>query len=238
MKQKVNPIILAIIITIISEIIFIFLLINTMRYLNSNTLYYTFSMIPQVIVGAGAILGTVMFFRLNQIHDCLLGEGSAVKERATEAQRDGGVGEKGYKLDTKNRKKLRDYVFRKNIYEIKEILIILKKKEKEEGFTKKAEGPKEKRRLRGLQYLYEDRFEPTLNYYETLKSDTKKGMILLFSTIIISLISLVLADLIIKFKIITFLIIYTNFCIFIYSLIFSTYLIYRGFSEKTAYETE
>jgi len=51
-----------------------------------NTLYYTFSTIPQVLAAAAAVVGVVMFFRIKQIRKYMVGEGKAVLKRAKDRE--------------------------------------------------------------------------------------------------------------------------------------------------------
>ena len=107
-----------------------------------DTLYYTFSTIPQVLGALVAIIAAFVHFRIIRLQDYLIGDGQSVLDRQNE---------EGYRLDLTQKKRLRDAVSRKNKYEIKDVIRILSDAEYKEGLTKKQ-------RPNGLQYLYEDRF--------------------------------------------------------------------------------
>jgi len=150
--------------------------------MDTNTLYYTFSTIPQILAAAIAILAAFMHFRLISIKDLLIGDGKSAQDR---------LGQKGYILNDKYSDRLRDGINRKSIGEVKEVLNKLAKTEKEENYTKNN-------RPTGLQYLYEDRFCRTERHYNFLRISSLITFGVVSFTLIISLICLSQVDCLIQ----------------------------------------
>ena len=197
--------------------------------MNSNTLYYTLSAMPQVIGAIAAILATFTFFRIVNLREYLVGDGKSVLNR---------WGDTGYcfpnpQENLKQKKRLIDAIDRRNIPEIKDIIFRLQEIEKKQGLSKKD-------RPTGLQYVYEDRFCGTERHIVNLKRWIFFVVALTFITIIVSIISLAFTDSIISATCpdLKYWVLGLNVILFIVSLIVSFYLMFLGFSEKTVHETD
>lgn len=197
--------------------------------MHSNTLYYTFNAMPQVLAAIAAIIGAFTHFRINNLKEYLIGDGKSVLSR---------WGEIGYKFpneqdNEKQKKRMIDAVERKSIPEIKDVIRLLRDIEKNEGYSKKD-------RPGGLQYLYEDRFCGTESHIKKLKERTIYIIGFSFITIILSIVSLGLIDIIVSSTCIyvKYTVLWINMLFFILSLIFAFCLIRLGFSERTVHETD
>ncbi len=191
--------------------------------MESNTFYYTFSTIPQVLGTLVALLAAFVHFRINRLHDYLIGDGEAVLNR---------WGETGYKLDNNKHKRLKDAVARKNIYEIKDVIRRrLSDVEKDEGHTKVDKST-------GLQYLYEDRFCGTENLIKKLKTWTLVTVLFTFATITCSLICLSLVDIIKISLCYNKLILFANLMLAVISLALSLYVLFLGLSDNDKHEID
>ena len=194
--------------------------------METNTLYYTFSTIPQVLGAMVAILAAFVHFRIIRLQDYLIGDGEAVLHR---------WGETGYifdeKLNEKYKKRLIDAIHRKNIFEIKEVIRKLRDIEIEEGYTRSD-------RPTGLQYSYEDRFLATLKRIKNLKTWTLIVSGLAIVTITSSLLCLALVDKIIvgccsgQFSI------FFNLFLTILTLVVTFYVLFMGLTDNTKYECD
>lgn len=190
--------------------------------IDENTLYYTFSTIPQILGAMTALLVAFVHFRLLRLEDYLIGDGQSIINR---------IGDKGVILNKQQEKRLVDAVARKNIYEIKAVLKGLSEKEKEEGYTK-AQRPT------GLQYCFEDRFCGTLGKISDLKKLTLISTGVAMFTIIFSLGSLSIVDCIRKSTICSKLFLIFNVSLTIITLILAFWVIYKGLVGKTLHETD
>lgn len=188
------------------------------------TLYYTLSAIPQILAATSAVLAAFIHFRLTTVHNILVGDGKATLDRARKDEK----GETGYILDDGQRDRLRDWVYRKSIAEIKEILIELKDIEIKEGFTKQD-------RPTWLQYLFDDRFCPTEKHYTKLKKSSIQVIGLCLATIIIAVISLSLTDHL-NTNILKNIFLYTNVGLFILSITLSFILVRYSNTYNTIQE--
>jgi hypothetical protein len=186
-----------------------------------NTLYYTFSTIPQILGALVALLAAFVHFRITRLEEYLVGDGKAVSNR---------LGEKGYILTEMYEKRLKDAIERKNIYEIKAILAMLSNIERDEGHTKTA-------RPRGLQVIFEDRFCGTQRQIEKLKSLTLITAAIALFTIATSLFSLALVDTILKNNSCSILGLIVNIFFAVITLVLSFLVIYQGLTRKTPHET-
>lgn len=192
--------------------------------MTANTLYYTFSAMPQVLGAIAAVIAAFVHFRIANLREYLVGDGHSVLNRLND-------GEDGYRFQTaeeqtKQHKRLRDAVDRRSIPEIKHVIFLLQEIEKNEGFSKKT-------RPTGLQYLYEDRFCGTEERIRQLKKLTMFVIAVSFLTIIGSIVSLAMTD---KFLSaarsgLASLILWLNVGLFIASLFFNLGLL--GLSEIT-----
>lgn len=190
--------------------------------IESNTLYYTFSTIPQVLGAFVALLAVFVHFRLVILQDYLVGDGKSILNR---------LGNTGVTLDDMQQKRLKDAVDRKNIYEIKAIIKLLSDNEKEEGFTKQQ-------RPTGLQYAFEDRFCGTEIQIQNLKNNTLITCAVALVTIALSLISLSLTDLLLICNYYSIISLIVNMLLALATLILSFKVIYQGLIEKTLHETD
>jgi hypothetical protein len=190
--------------------------------MEADTLYYTFSTIPQVLGALVAILAAFVHFRIIRLQEYLIGDGKAAINRWQTL---------GFRLSEKQKKRLIDAVDRKNIYEIKDVLRKLSDKEKREGLTKID-------RPTGQQYVYEDRFCGTFNRIKTLKISTIIASGFAIFTITSSLICLSLIDQIIKGCSTTHLTIIINLSLSVITLAISFYILYMGLTDNTKHETD
>ena len=189
--------------------------------IDSNTMYYTFSSIPQILGVLIAVLVAFVHFRITRLEDYLVGDGQATYNR---------LGEIGFILTKREQKRLLDAIGRKNIYESKNVLKKLSEIEKKEGHTKET-------RKTGLQVIYEDRFCGTLDQIDRLKKLTLKAVGLATFTIILSLLSLGLVDLILKCNCFPMVSLIINIILTIITVVLSYLVIYQGLIKKTLHET-
>jgi hypothetical protein len=197
--------------------------------MDKQTLYYTLSTIPQVLAATSAIIGAFMFYRFSRITDFLIGDGQAAYDRALR-------GEPGYgELDIKYKKRLQDAISRKNIYEIGDVLRILRDeevkadKEVEAGFAKKQ-------RETGLRHIYEDRFLVTKKYYDSLKLWTKIIIGVSIFTILLSVISLSYIDFIIQCNDLLNIAMIVTVISFLITIVGSIILMIYALTDNTPYE--
>jgi len=196
--------------------------------MENNTLYYTFSAIPQVIGAIAAIIAAFSFFRIANLREYLIGDGKSVLNR---------WGEKGYclqdpKENKKQQKRLLDAIDRRNILEIKNVILQLRNNEIRAGYSKND-------RPHGLQYIY-DRFCGNEGHIAKLKRWTLYVIALSFSTIIVSIISLGMTDAIISATCpsLKYWILWLTVALFIVSLILTFRLMHLGLSERTVHEAD
>jgi len=152
-----------------------------------TTLHYLFSSIPQILGATTAILIAVMFFRIEKVSKCLIGDGKGIMRRAKN-------NDSAYQgLQTLRLHRLEDAIDRENIPEIKEIIKYLNDSEIKSGITKTQ-------RSRGFQFIYMDKFLPTENYLNKLKSFTIIVILFKVLTIILSIVYLCLTNFIFNLK--------------------------------------
>lgn len=103
---------------------------------SSDTLYYFFSTLAQVIAAATALVAVLVHFRISVLRDFLVGDGESVLNMK---KRYGN--QRGYDLLTeKNTDRLEDAVDRKDIYGIKEIIKELARLEEKKDVSKDHHG--------------------------------------------------------------------------------------------------
>jgi len=197
--------------------------------MESTTLYYAFSAMPQVIGTIAAIMATFTFFRISNLHEYLIGDGRSVLSRQDEI---------GYKFPDLNEHQLqygrmRDAVDRKSVPEIKNVISRLQELEKAQGHTRQT-------RPNGLQYLYEERFCGTEKHINRLKKWATAVVALSFLSIASSIISLALIDLIMSSECtrLKYIILWLNVIIFVASLVLAFYLLYLALYVKTVHEID
>jgi len=187
--------------------------------MDSNTLYYTFSVIPQV---TGTIAGiTIAFIQILivNLREHLIGDGQSVLYR---------WGKPGYSLpepeNQKQNKKLKDAIARKNISEIKSVISKLADNEKKEGHSLED-------RPTGLINLF-DRFSEKEDKINQIKKISWKVFIFSLITIITSILSLATTHLIYSniFSYYGFLIL--NVILFIGSLFLTLFLLKKLLFDK------
>lgn len=190
--------------------------------MDDQTLYYTLSTIPQILVAMTAIAGAFIFFRFSKIIDFLVGDGQAALDRINR-------NEDGYRnLSPMHKGRLQDALSRRNFYEIEKILELLSDKEKQMGLTLKE-------RPTGLQNVYENRFLKTKRYYFKLRRWTKFILVLSIFEMLLSIFSIGMVDLIIKSQSFC-LVISANIGLFTLSMIGSAILLYYALADNTPYE--
>ncbi len=196
--------------------------------MEANTLYYTFSAIPQVIGAIAAIIASFTHFRIATLRDYLIGDGKSVINR---------WGEVGYYLpdpieDQKQKKRLRDSIDRRNIPKIKRVIFLLCENEIKDGYSREN-------RPTGLQYVY-DRFCATENDISRLRQWTSYVILFSFTSIIVSIISLAMTDNIMAatYCSLKYIVLWVNVLLFITSLITSFYVVHLGLIWKTAHEAD
>lgn len=187
----------------------------------TNTLYYTFSTIPQILAATTAILAAFIHFRLLSIKELLIGDGISALDRYKSK-------EDGYSLEEDYASRLRDGINRKSIAEIKEVLKILCEKEKGLGRNKNTNPT-------GFHYLYEDRFCPTESKYRKLILYSLIIIAIKIFTIIFATICLTQVDSIL-FSDCNWLLLYMNQGLLILSLLLTLFLVIMSFSFNTPYE--
>lgn len=189
--------------------------------MKANTLYYFFSTIAQVFAAISALLAVFTHFKINEIKDFLVGDGTATFERMK-------INEEGYVLPKETEHKLylgrlRDAVARKSILGILDVIKILAQNERKQGKDLNSNP-------RGLQYL-EKRFEERRSQFEKIKSWTKKSIILAFIVISISLISLVIVEYLVNCFLLVIIIIITTIIVAIFSIYYTVKGIFYGLSD-------
>lgn len=196
--------------------------------MKADTLYYTFSAMPQVIGAIAAIIVAFTHLRIANLREYLIGDGMSVLSR---------WGEPGYMLpnlaeNEKQRKRLQDAIGRRSIPRIKDVIFLLCENEKNEGHSKDD-------RPTGLQYVYE-RFYGTDSHIIQLKRWTSYVIALSFISIIASIVSLASTDAIISATCcsLKYFVLWLNVALFIASLILAFYVLCRGLFGKTVHESE
>lgn len=196
--------------------------------MDPNTFYYTLSTIPQIIAAVVAIMIAVVYFRIGDLKDYLIGEGRVTLRRWTE---------KGYKFpdeeqDPIQKKRLEDAIDRRSVSEIRHVLKLLRDIEADDGLTK------DKSRPRGLQYVYEDRFSGTQQLIEQLQRWAKVLVILSCVIIASSVIPLAAAGAVLSHPSLTDFAIWGNVVLLLSILICTGYLLYLATIYKPLYETD
>ena len=157
------------------------------------------------------------------LKEFLVGDGMSVLYR---------WGQKGYIIDNKEendkqKNRLRDAVYRKNIHEIKAVIEIFRDIEEKEGI----------KRERGLIYLYNDRFCITEAQIKKLKNWTLFTIGVSFFAILFSIVSLGIFDSISDDLTKRFLL-WISILLLLISLILVFIVTFLGFSENTRHETD
>ncbi len=147
--------------------------------METNSFYYFFSTVAQVLAAITALLAIFAQFKIGELTSYLIGDGEATLKRMEK-------GDIGYLLpntdeETKWFGRLRDAIGRKSLLGILESLEMLSNHETQQG--------KDKERPRGLTYL-KIRFVKKNKQLTDLKTLTQRSIILSFIAIIISLICL------------------------------------------------
>lgn len=190
--------------------------------ITTSTLYYFFSTIAQILAAISALLAVFTHFKINEIKEFLVGDGMATLKRMC-AKTTG-----YFFVDEEDHKKyferLRDAVHRKSILGILEVIELLSKYEKDEGFTLLE-------RKRGLQYL-EIRFKGRQTQISKIKSLTKKSIIAAFIAIFGSITSLLFVEIIYNNCVITLIIISLVLIITLISMIFTIQGIFSGLKDE------
>ena len=184
--------------------------------MDSNTLYYFFSTVAQVLAAICALVAVLSHFKINEIKTFLVGDGKAVYERMN--NREQGHQLKDIHEHLKYLARLRDSVGRNSISGIKEVIELLASLEVE---------PKK----RGLKYL-EERFNYRINQLNDIKLLTKKSIIFAFLVIAISLISLVFVEQIKTMEYISSTIISIVIILTFMSIIYTIQGVYRGLENQ------
>lgn len=153
--------------------------------METQTIHYFLSTIPQVLAAALAVLAAFLFLRFREITGLLIGDGKAIIRRH---------GQEGY-TDFVGKYYLRmiDAVERENIQEVEEVLEYLSNKEIEKG-TKKSDMPT------GFQYVYEDRFLNTKKWLIFLKRFTYVAVTIILLIIVFSVCCLFYTDKIVELR--------------------------------------
>jgi hypothetical protein len=188
--------------------------------LQATSLYYYFSTVAQVLAAISALLAVFTQFKITEIKDFLIGDGIATLERMK-------LHEAGYHLETDFKKHidhLRDSVGRKSIMGILEVLEVLSQNEKHQGKTL-ISNP------RGLQHL-EKRFKWNLVQLYKIQTLTKKSIVLAFTDIFISLISLVFVEDLKNYNLINWGIISIVFAIAFFSMLYTIEGIFYGLRNQ------
>lgn len=149
-----------------------------------TTLYYFFSTVAQVMAAISALLAIFTQFKLSELNAFLIGDGMATYKRMSDE-------DEGYQLtDTLEHKahldRLRDALSRRSILGILKVIDIL-------AINEGNQGKNETTNPRGLQYL-KRRFEERILRIVKIKSLIKTSIIIAFTAIIISLISLAIVQ--------------------------------------------
>lgn len=103
---------------------------STELLISSNTLYYFFSTVAQVLAATSALSAIFIQVKINAIKKFLVGTGKAMLNRI-------GFNEEGYReLESIHKLRLRDSVDKEDLDGVEDILGILTKKEIEKGIKK------------------------------------------------------------------------------------------------------
>ncbi len=196
-------------------------------------LLYSLSTIPQVLAATSAIMVIFVQYRFGKLTDILIGDGKAALERFNDYIRD---------LEKRKaerlQKRLRDSVFRKNIYGVQDVLNQLtniEAKHIKQGKVKKEDVPT------GLSRHVYPKFIKTLDKYQNIKKWTISTIAFSLLTMIISILFLITLETLPNniCSIYTSIVILSITCgLFIISLISSYILLRKGLSENTLHEKE
>jgi len=187
-----------------------------------TTLHYLFSSIPQVLATTAAILAAVLFFRIERVGKCLIGDGKALIRRFYK-----NIGPLKI-LEGLMINRLEDAVDRESIPEVKEVIKFLSDSEINQGISKLV-------RPKGFQYLFIDRFLPTEKYMNNLKNLTIGIIAIKICTILLSVLYLSLTDTIFNSPCRIYYIDAILF-LFISGLVLSSLLIIYSLKKQTIYE--
>ena len=153
--------------------------------MDTNTLYYLFSTIAQVLAATSALLAVFSHFKITELNDYLIGLGKSTQDRM-------GANEDGYKLNEQKKyfDRLRDSIYRRNIEDIQEVVDVLADNEIKMGRTLETNP-------RGLQYL-KSIFTARKHRLLKLKRLTWRSVVFAFLSILLSLICLTFVEYIIN----------------------------------------
>jgi len=146
--------------------------------ISSDTLYYFFSTLAQVIAAATALIAVLVHFRISALRDFLIGDGESVLIRKNN-------NEQGYELLSKtNKDRLQDAVYRKDISGIKKILNELAIFEEDKNVDKDHHG---------FQWLY-NYYVKTENQINEMAKISKYAFIFALITCLYSVIAILFID--------------------------------------------
>ncbi len=190
--------------------------------MESNTLYYFFSTVAQVMAAISALLAVFTHFKVNEIKDFLVGDGEATYKRMKSKRT-------GYTLPDevqhgKYLRRLGDAVGRKSILGILEVLNLLAKYESEAGRTVQTNP-------RGLQYL-ELRFAQRMKQMMYIKYLTKRSVLSAFISIFIAMISILFVECLATMNIIKWVVIFVVLAPSFLSMLYSVKGIILGLQNQ------
>ena len=147
---------------------------------SSNTLYYFFSTLAQMIAAIVALIAVLVHFRISALRDFLVGDGEAVLKRKERR-------EEGYNLlPVIHKNRLIDAIERKDITGIKKVIKLLACNEKKEGHTLED-------RPRGFQRLFKY-YEKTENQINEMSRISKMAFFFAAITACYSTVAILLID--------------------------------------------
>jgi hypothetical protein len=150
--------------------------------ISSNTLYYFFSTLAQVVAAATALIAVLVHFRITALRDFLVGDGESVLNMKKDYRE-----ERGYDLLTsKNTDRLKGAVARKDISGIEKVLKELAELEKNKSVSEDHHG---------FQWLY-GHFSKTQNQIKEMSQTSKRAFIMALITAFYSIISILFVEII------------------------------------------
>ncbi len=197
--------------------------------IDETTLYYLFSTNAQLLGALVAILAAFVHFRVTRLQDYLIGDGQAIYDNwdtddYKELFERINLKSKAHTLKSR----LKDGISRKNIYEIKDVLVNIN------SYMKKAYHVKIEN---DLMYIIEDWFLGTEKKIRKLKEYTILISGLAIFTIILSLVLLAFTNQIILCLCYAMMSLILNLLFTVTILILSFFLIYMGLSDNVKHET-
>lgn len=189
--------------------------------INSNTLYYTLSSIPQVLAAITAVLTAFMFLRIEKISKLLMGDAKTLLKRR-------GTIKYGHLLTNPVIWRLEDGINRENIPEIKKAYNLMCENEIKENLKNNTSN-------KIFQLVYINKFRPTEILYQRLKTLTIIVLSLSIFTAVISIILLSLLDRLICSNNLD-LYFFGIVILFAICMAFSVVLVVFSFTKPTEYE--